>query len=86
MTKILSMAEESGKLITVSYINCSPWKAFSARSSKMKGIGEKRATHILELREESPEPFKNLDDLKEIGLSAKQIKGMMRREIGGLFN
>ncbi|KAJ6294673.1 hypothetical protein OIU76_022706 [Salix suchowensis] len=41
---------------------------------KLKGIGEKRATLILELREDSPEPFKNLDDLKVIGLSAKQVK------------
>ncbi|XP_022734566.1 kinesin-like protein KIN-10C [Durio zibethinus] len=95
--------------LEIADINCSPWQAFSARSSKMKnslvdeyikflnraskedlkrlkGIGEKRATYILELREESPEPFKNLDDLKEIGLSAKQIKGMMTKEIGGLFN
>ncbi|GKV31160.1 hypothetical protein SLEP1_g39887 [Rubroshorea leprosula] len=53
---------------------------------KLKGIGEKRATSILELREESPEPFKDLDDLKEIGLSAKQIKGMMKKEMGELFN
>ncbi|KAF7813151.1 kinesin-like protein KIN-10C isoform X2 [Senna tora] len=40
---------------------------------RLKGIGEKRATFILELREESPEPFKSLDDLKDIGLSAKQV-------------
>ncbi|XP_027357260.1 kinesin-like protein KIN-10C [Abrus precatorius] len=53
---------------------------------KLKGIGEKRATFILELREESPEPFKSLDDLKDIGLSAKQIKGMMKKEVGELFS
>ncbi|ESW24236.1 hypothetical protein PHAVU_004G113500 [Phaseolus vulgaris] len=53
---------------------------------RLKGIGEKRATSILEFREESPEPFKTLDDLKDIGLSTKQIKEMMKNEIGELFN
>ncbi|KAJ7969930.1 Kinesin-like protein [Quillaja saponaria] len=53
---------------------------------RLKGIGEKRATFILELREESPEPFKSLDDLKDIGLSEKQVKGMMKKEVGGLFD
>ncbi|KAH6757742.1 hypothetical protein C2S51_038650 [Perilla frutescens var. frutescens] len=52
---------------------------------KLKGIGEKRATYIMEMREESPEPFKSLDDLQDIGLSANQIKGMMKQVAGGLF-
>ncbi|CBI22700.3 unnamed protein product, partial [Vitis vinifera] len=52
----------------------------------LKGIGEKRSTYILELRQESPEPFKSLDDLKDIGLSEKQIKGMMKKVVEEVLN
>lgn len=53
--------------------------------TRIQGIGEKRATYILELREESSEPFKSLEDLKEVGLSEKEINGLMRRMAGQLF-
>ncbi|CAH1438997.1 unnamed protein product [Lactuca virosa] len=52
----------------------------------ISGIKEKRASYILELREKSPEPFKSLDDLQELGLSAKQVKNMMKDVVRDLFS
>ncbi|XP_011654834.1 kinesin-like protein KIN-10C isoform X1 [Cucumis sativus] len=52
---------------------------------QLNGIGEKRAAAIIELRKESPEPFNSIDDLMKIGLSAKQVKGLMKKEAGELL-
>ncbi|CAM0149634.1 unnamed protein product [Urochloa decumbens] len=52
---------------------------------QLKGIGARRAEYILELREETPRPFKTLADLENIGLSSKQIQDIMRKTASGIF-
>ncbi|KAJ4788398.1 Kinesin-like protein KIF22 [Rhynchospora pubera] len=43
---------------------------------RLKGIGEVRANRILQLRDINPEPFKNVEDLKNIGITQRQFNKM----------
>ncbi|THU49123.1 hypothetical protein C4D60_Mb06t06220 [Musa balbisiana] len=66
-------------------MNDTPLDKFKVSSSNLKGIGQKRAEYILELREETPNPMKSLSDLEKIGLSSKQVHDMFRRTAREIF-
>ncbi|XP_021302864.1 kinesin-like protein KIN-10B isoform X1 [Sorghum bicolor] len=62
----------------LSFIN----SASKEQLKSLKGIGEKRANFILELREESPEPLKEIDDLRSIvGMNKKEINKMVSKMV-----
>ncbi|KAK7395292.1 hypothetical protein VNO78_15843 [Psophocarpus tetragonolobus] len=50
---------------------------------ELKGVGEKMAEYIIDLREESP--LKALNDLKKIGLSSKQVHNLFTKAANNLF-
>ncbi|KAK8940456.1 Kinesin-1-like protein PSS1 [Platanthera zijinensis] len=52
---------------------------------QLKGIGQKRAECILELRKDSSTPIKSLSDLEQIGLSSKQVQDLLKTGTRGMF-
>ncbi|KAM0942057.1 putative plus-end-directed kinesin ATPase [Dioscorea sansibarensis] len=50
----------------------------------LKGIGEKRASHIVQLRETETEPFKDVDDIRALGLSSRQVEDMITSVLGAI--
>ncbi|XP_078178283.1 kinesin-like protein KIN-10B isoform X8 [Carex rostrata] len=56
----------------LTYIN----SANKEELKRLKGIGEVRANRILQLRDNNPEPFKDVEDLKNIGITPRQFDKM----------
>ncbi|KAM7484508.1 hypothetical protein LguiA_000517 [Lonicera macranthoides] len=52
----------------------------------VKGLGHQRIDYILQLREESSEPFMSVEDLQEIKLSPKEVNNLLRDYAADIFH